>query len=118
MTSGVSIQMPLPARAVKPGEAVPQPRAGKDSGGREAQTTAADSKATSAAVRREVSRLNEYLREMRRDLAFRVDEGSGRVVITVTNPVTQEVIRQIPPERLLELAENFELGGLFLKDRA
>lgn len=96
------------ARAQADGEAVRQVKA--DNGG--------DSNAKAASLRHEVSRLNEYLRQTRRDLAFRVDEGTGRVVITVSNPATQEVIRQIPPQRLLELAEDLEQHGLLVKDLA
>jgi len=40
----------------------------------------------------------------RRDLLFRVDEASGRVVIQVVDGESGEVLRQIPPEELLAMA--------------
>jgi len=41
----------------------------------------------------------------RPDLEFKVDDASGRTVITVYHPETEEVIRQIPPEEALQLAQ-------------
>lgn len=41
----------------------------------------------------------------RPELEFKVDEESGRTVITVYHPETEEVIRQIPPEQALKLAQ-------------
>ena len=38
-------------------------------------------------------------------LEFKVDDDSGRTVITVFHPETEEVIRQIPPEQALALAQ-------------
>ena len=54
----------------------------------------------------------------RRSLRFQVDEEGGRTVITVLNPHTQEVIRQIPSEELLSLARAFEELGALLDVRA
>jgi len=55
-----------------------------------------------------VERINEYVQSVQRDLQFSVDEDSGRVIVTVLDHHTQEVIRQIPPENVLALAENME----------
>jgi flagellar protein FlaG len=64
-------------------------------------------------VRRAVERLNELMSGMERSLRFAVDEGSGRTVITVINPTTKEIVRQIPSEELLEIARRLEqLGSL------
>jgi flagellar protein FlaG len=52
-----------------------------------------------------VSRLNEYIQNSRRDLHFSVDKGSGRVVLKVIDPETREVIRQIPSEEVIALAQ-------------
>lgn len=41
----------------------------------------------------------------RPELEFQVDDESGRTVITVYHPETDEVIRQIPPEQALKLAQ-------------
>ena len=44
----------------------------------------------------------------RPELEFRVDDDSGRPVITVFTPETDEVIRQIPPEQALALAQQLQ----------
>ena len=60
-----------------------------------------------------VESLNDYLQSVERDLMFSVDETSGRTVITVMDRQSQEVIRQIPPEAAVALAEYLrDEGGL------
>ena len=58
-----------------------------------------------------VSKLNEYIQNSRRDLHFSVDKDSGRVIVKVIDSETREVIRQIPSEEVISLAQ-----GLGLKD--
>jgi flagellar protein FlaG len=62
-------------------------------------------------VERAVARLNELMVSNRRDLHFRVDQASGRTVITVINAATKVVVRQIPPEQLLDIARNLSTSG-------
>lgn len=69
-----------------------------------------DAAATEAADAREnveaaVAKLNDYIQSTKRDLKFEVDEDSGRTVITVFDSATQEVIRQIPPDVVKDLAQ-------------
>lgn len=52
-----------------------------------------------------VSRLRDYVQSMQRDLHFQVDDGSGRMVIKVIDRKTQEVVRQIPEQVVLDLAQ-------------
>ena len=60
-----------------------------------------------------VESLNDYLQSVERDLMFSVDENSGRTIITVMDRQSQEVIRQIPPEAAVALAEYLQdRGGL------
>ena len=56
--------------------------------------------------------LNRYLTNSQRNLNFRFDESSGRTIITVVNPETNEVVRQIPPEELLSLARTMREAGM------
>lgn len=49
--------------------------------------------------------LNDFARRVERDLHFSVHKASGKLVIQVINPNTQEMIREIPPEEILKLAE-------------
>ena len=47
--------------------------------------------------------LNEFMRSSSRDLEFRVDIGANTTVVTVSNPSTGEVVRQIPNEEALRV---------------
>jgi len=58
-----------------------------------------------------VESLNSYLQSVQRDLQFSVDDVSGRTIITVMDRENKEVIRQIPPESVLALADTLREGG-------
>lgn len=51
-----------------------------------------------------VSEINSLIRSVQRDLAFNVDQDSGRTVIRVIDSESGELIRQIPSEDLLAIA--------------
>lgn len=66
-----------------------------------------------------VTSLNDYVQSVRRDLQFSIDEQTGVTVIKVVDSETQEVIRQIPPDEVLNLARRLgEPGGLILQTLA
>ncbi|GEM74323.1 flagellar protein FlaG [Vibrio sagamiensis] len=48
-----------------------------------------------------VEQMNEFVSSINKGVAFRVDEASGRNVVTVYEATTGEVIRQIPDEEML-----------------
>lgn len=74
---------------------------------------------------RAVSKVNDFVKQIGRNLEFSVDESSGRVIITVRESETGKIIRQIPPEELLIIAdlvrENLESAtappGILLADK-
>ena len=57
-------------------------------------------------VKDAVSKLNEYVQSTERTLDFQMDEDSGKTVIKVFDKASSELIRQIPNELALELAQN------------
>jgi flagellar protein FlaG len=59
------------------------------------------------ALRNKVEELNQNAQSVQRSLRFDVDDDTGITVITVRDRHTDEVIRQIPSEELLELARYF-----------
>lgn len=64
-------------------------------------------------------RLNEVLRDRQRDLEFSVDETTGRTVLKVIHSESGEVIRQLPPEEILQIARAFIEGtGSLIDDEA
>jgi len=52
-----------------------------------------------------VSQLNDFVQSVQRDLQFEVDNDLGQTIVKVVDQQTQEVIRQIPDEVALRLAE-------------
>ncbi|MEY8203540.1 MAG: flagellar protein FlaG [Bermanella sp.] len=55
-------------------------------------------------VEHAVSKLNEYVQNTARSLNFQVDDESGKTVIKVYDRESDQLIRQIPNELVLELA--------------
>ena len=66
-----------------------------------------------------VATIQEFVQSVRRSINFAVDDGSGRVVVKVTDAGSGDVIRQIPSEEALKLAENLsEVRSLLFKAEA
>lgn len=68
----------------------------------------ADAKQTAKQTAKVVDDLNKVAVSLQRDLNFKVDEDTGKSIITVTDSLTQKVIRQIPSEEIVELAKNLQ----------
>ena len=60
------------------------------------------------AVQGAIKQLNDYVQSTRRDLHFSVDKSTGKTVITVIDQQTQKVVRQIPGELALKLAQSLQ----------
>ncbi len=73
--------------------------------------------ADAADIDRALSRLRELMADQQRNLDFRVDEASGRTVITVLDATTEEVVRQIPAEEVLVIARTVGAAGALLDAR-
>lgn len=70
-----------------------------------------------------VVRLQDYAQRHQRNLEFKVDEGTGQIVVRVVDPETDRVVREIPPEEMLALArflqeQSDEGGGALLRTKA
>ena len=66
-----------------------------------------------------VKQINDFVQDIQRDLEFSVDDDTGRTVIRVYDSKTDELIRQIPNEEVLELAKNLkETNGLLFNAKA
>jgi flagellar protein FlaG len=55
-----------------------------------------------------VSKLNDFVQNVQRDLQFQVDNESGQTIVKVIDQSTQKVIRQMPDEVALRLAEKLQ----------
>lgn len=75
-----------------------------------------NSQAVQERVQAAVAQMNEYIQSTQRDLNFSYDPDSGETIVKVLDRATQEVIRQIPDEIFLRLAQRLdpnEPGYLF-----
>ena len=107
----------LPSVADTPSVSPPTPKA---------STTAKQPSATqsgtvdSTQIADAVSKLNDYVQNVQRNLSFSVDKDSGETVIKVYDAQTKEVIRQIPPDETLKLAASIDqqLSHLLVKEKA
>lgn len=76
---------------------------------------AQDAKTLQKNLQEAVERLNDQMKQNGRDLAFSVDNKSDKIVVTVKNTQTGEVVRQIPSETALRVAHNLEdVKGMLL----
>jgi flagellar protein FlaG len=64
-----------------------------------------NSQAVQEKVQAAVAHMNEFIQSTQRDLNFTYDPSSGETVVKVLDRNTQEVIRQIPDEIFLRLAQ-------------
>jgi flagellar protein FlaG len=55
-----------------------------------------------------VLQLNDYVQNVQRDLQFEVDNELGQTIVRVVDQKTQQVIRQMPDELALRLAEKLQ----------
>ena len=63
--------------------------------------------------------LNTELKGEKRGLHFSVDDDSGRIVVKVIDLETDEIIRQIPSEEMLDLISHAgEADGLIINEEA
>lgn len=66
-----------------------------------------------------VSDLNQLVQSLHRELQFSVDNDSGETVIKVVDRETDEVLRQIPNDEVLQLRKRLEeTAGAIFQDSA
>lgn len=89
----------------------------------EATDTAAPSQPKAVdpgALNKAVTKLNDHVQNLQRKLSFSVSAETGRTIIKVYDAETDELIRQIPPEETIKLAESISAttSSLFVKEQA
>lgn len=113
-TKGVTLSIPNSV-TVKPAHASGQVRRSGNEGSHN-QHPSAGLNSLRNAMKAIADQLNAYARENDRALNFNIDESSGRVVVSVLDGATGELIRQIPSKQALALARNLATNGLSLLD--
>ncbi|KZY33350.1 hypothetical protein A3752_02150 [Oleiphilus sp. HI0081] len=67
-----------------------------------------DQSSATESVGQAVTQLNDYVQSVERNLQFNLDDTSGKTIITVVDKDTSEVIRQIPDDVALKLAQDLQ----------
>ena len=71
------------------------------------------------AVQQLAAELDKALTKLEGDFSVSVDKESGMVIVRITDEVTGEIVRQIPPKELLEADRSMErIVGLIVDDQA
>lgn len=63
---------------------------------------------TAVPIEQAVTEINEYVQSIERDLHFSIDEDSGLTIIRVRDKESGELIRQIPEDIFLNLAQKLK----------
>ncbi|MFH1136787.1 MAG: flagellar protein FlaG [Pseudomonadota bacterium] len=81
----------------------------------ETESLSPTKKADQADLDAAIEQVKDMAAEHQISLEFTVHEATGRTVIKVIDPETHKVLRQLPPEAILEAAANLEefSGALF-----
>jgi flagellar protein FlaG len=80
---------------------------------------AQSSKPSRDAIAKAAEDIQNFVKDMGRNLNFSVDEVTGYNVVRVVNPETNELIRQLPSEELLKIARSMkDLGNVLVNQKA
>ncbi len=71
-------------------------------------STTSDAQADSGSIDAAVADIQSFVQTVKRGLNFNVDDSSGEVVVKVIDTDSGKLVRQIPSEELLKLAERLE----------
>jgi flagellar protein FlaG len=85
----------------------------------EQSATVKDEQSEAEVLAEVVEQLSEVVTLMNKGLAFSVDEDSGSAIVKVMDIDTGDIIRQIPSDEALELAQKLQdVKGLLMKTQA
>jgi len=68
-------------------------------------------------IEQAVAQIQEYIAQSERDLQFRVDDATGRTVVSVFSG-SGDLVRQYPSEEVLKIAATLKEQGLQLIDQS
>jgi len=65
-----------------------------------------------------IERANKAVEGIRTSFEYSIHEGTKQIMVKVINRETNEVIREIPPEKILDIvAKIWEMAGLFVDEK-
>ena len=101
VTPGADVRSAAPPRAPEPAAAAEPPEP------------------SAAQLSQAVKNINTALQTRSQDLEFSVDSDTSRLIVTVTDKNTKEVIRQMPSKEALEIAKAIDhLQSLLIRQTA
>jgi flagellar protein FlaG len=69
-------------------------------------------------VKESVKDINEIVEKVKEDLAFEIHDETERMMVKVVDRKTQEVIKELPPEEMLDLSARIhEMVGLLIDEK-
>jgi flagellar protein FlaG len=78
-----------------------------------------NSENTDVKVRKIAQAMDNYVQSIKRDLKIQVHQNTGKLMVTVISENDGKIIREIPPEELLDLgAKVEEMMGVLLNENA
>ena len=78
-----------------------------------------NSQVTRETIAHAAEQIQSFVQSMGRNLNFSIDQTTGYHVVRVMNPETNEVVRQLPSEELLRIAQNMaSLNNALVSQRA
>lgn len=99
------VEQALPTAAQTAAESVGQNAQTDAVNATNASEQSADNNVTDEQVSEAISNIQTFVESNQRNLNFSVDEDSRRSIVSVTDASSGDVIRQIPSEEVLQLAE-------------
>lgn len=66
-----------------------------------------------------IEKVQDFTKTVANELKFSIDEDSGQTVVKIVDTATDEVIRQIPSEEMLAIAQALDkIQGVLIKQKA
>jgi flagellar protein FlaG len=78
-----------------------------------------DAVATQEEVRRSAEKVKEAISQLNRGIRFEIDESTHTIITKIVDKNTNEVIRQIPPQEVVKIAQRLkQSSGVFVNLKA
>jgi flagellar protein FlaG len=106
--------IPAPSAAADPSAAVPAVNSPAVATGSKDSSSSSSSESDSKKLKQAVQDIQKFVQSIKRNLEFSIDKTSGRIVVKVIATDTGEVVRQIPTEEVLKLADSLSTAGSVL----
>lgn len=104
-----------PQAAPAPPASIPAPQSANASG----QAAASAPQPTAQQLKTAVDQANKAAQNVTSDVEFSVDNTTGIRIVKVVNTQTQQVIRQMPAQEIIDMAQSFEKStGLIIQQKA